>query len=98
MQVDWWSLGALLYEMLAGRPPHYSKDRNEMLKNIVGTPVPMKPYFEPVTCEFLTALLERDPVKRLGGFLEGCQDDASEIRNHPYFDGIDWYQIRFKNH
>ena len=49
MLVDWWSLGALLYEMLAGRPPHYHKDRNEMLRNIIHITVPMKPYFEPVT-------------------------------------------------
>ena len=33
--VDFYALGAFLYEMLYGVPPYYSNDRAEMFRNIL---------------------------------------------------------------
>lgn len=32
---DWWSYGALLYEMLIGAPPFYNENKKEMIKKIL---------------------------------------------------------------
>lgn len=35
VQVDWWTLGVLLYEMLSGLPPFYSENTNEMYQKVI---------------------------------------------------------------
>ena len=32
---DWWSYGALVYEMLTGLPPFYSRNRERLFQNIL---------------------------------------------------------------
>ena len=73
-EVDWWSLGALVYEMICGAPPHYSKDKRKLMRNIVETEVPFNMKISPEAKSFLRGLLTRDPKIRLGGFKEDAMD------------------------
>lgn len=90
--VDWWSLGALIYEMLSGRPPHYSKNRKQMMQDIVEKRIEMKAFFTVEAKSLLQGLLERDPSKRLGS----SEDDANELKRHPWFAKIDWEKLSKK--
>ena len=65
-----------------------------MLRDIVEKPIPMKPYFSPEATSLLKALLERDPEKRLGS----ADDDAEEIKRHPFFQSINWEDIALQRH
>lgn len=84
--VDWYSTGALTYEMLTGLPPFYTRNRDQLFDRIRGAELTYPPYLSPVAKSLLQAMLLRDPDKRLGG----GQRDAEEVKDHKFWSSVDW--------
>merc|ERR1719478_1046504 len=88
--VDWYSLGALAYEMLTGLPPFYTRDREKLFERIRRGELSYPPYITPIARSLLQSLLHQDPNRRLGG----GPHDADEVKSHPFFSGIEWIAIQ----
>lgn len=88
--VDWWTLGVLLYEMLTGLPPFYHENTDEMYRKILRDPLVFPDDMSDEASNFLTGLLTRDPNLRLGN------RGTDEIRHHPFFRSIDWTKLMRK--
>ncbi|XP_047969084.1 phototropin-2-like isoform X2 [Salvia hispanica] len=89
--IDWWALGILVYEMLYGRTPFRGKNRQKTFANILHKDLTFPSSIQ-VTLpakQLVHALLNRDPDSRLGS-----NGGANEIKEHPFFKGINWPLIR----
>lgn len=90
---DWWSFGALVYEMLCGVPPFYSKDRENLYKNIkYAQPKLDQTFLSEAARDLLSKLLIKDPSQRLGNSYGGVQ----ALKDHPWFESTNWSQIYHK--
>jgi len=87
-KVDWWGFGVFLYELVVGLPAFHNENRH-LLYESIQKEVPIIPgYLSKDLQNLLTALLEKDPLKRLG--------NAEEIKAHPWFETIDWEKMYWK--
>jgi len=87
--VDWWALGILIYEMLAGYPPFYDETSFGTYEKILSGRVAWPRYIESVAKDLIRRFLVLDRTKRLGN-MKGGSDD---VMTHKWFKTIDWDDV-----
>ncbi|KAF3923051.1 hypothetical protein ABW20_dc0104970 [Dactylellina cionopaga] len=89
-EVDWWSLGALLFDLLTGSPPFPGQNNAQILNKINKQKLKLPFYLSPDAKDLLTRLLRKEPTKRLGYKMP---QDLATIQKHRFFRKIDWKKL-----
>eukprot|EP00250_Pteridium_aquilinum_P007275 c17026_g1_i1 orf=684-2540(+) len=91
--VDWWTFGIFLFELIYGRTPFKGSCNEQTLLNIIRQELRFPEWGHANVGEHAKSLIEgllvKDPRKRLGS-IKG----AGEIKQHPFFRGVNWALIR----
>jgi len=87
-ELDWWSFGIILFEMLEGRPPFQDQNRARLLKLIVNGAFTFRHVHSRTLTSLVCELLCVQPSTRLRS--------VDLVKVHPWFAGIDWEEVRDK--
>jgi len=87
--VDWWALGVLIFECMAGFPPFFDETPLQIYQRIVRGKFDYPAHFEPLARRIITALLASDLSQRLGCMRGG----ASDVMAHAWFAKTKWQSV-----
>ncbi|MCL4127504.1 UNVERIFIED_CONTAM: hypothetical protein GTU68_026134 [Idotea baltica] len=86
--VDWWALGVLMYEMMAGQPPFEADNEDDLFESILRDDVLYPVWLSKEAVSILKGFMTKNPAKRLGCVAE--QGGEVAICSHKFFKDIDW--------
>jgi len=90
--VDWYALGVLIFEMLAGYPPFYTESTHpvHLYEKILNATVVYPNFFDPLAIDILGKFLSKDVTERYGNLKYGSKD----IFGHAWFAEVVWEKLR----
>lgn len=77
---------------MAGIPPFYTNNRQELFERIKFAGPKYPSYLSNNAKHLLENLLKKDPAKRLGS------KSADDVKNHPWFNGVNWEYLYYKKY
>ncbi|XP_035229685.1 ribosomal protein S6 kinase beta-2-like [Stegodyphus dumicola] len=92
LAADWWSFGAVMYNMLTGSPPYTAKNQKAKVEKILNKKLRFPRYVTEVAKDLMRKLLKHPYMKRLGSGPE----DAEEIKRHQFFSHVNWDDVLAK--
>ncbi|KAK3742240.1 hypothetical protein QZH41_009002 [Actinostola sp. cb2023] len=87
--VDWWALGVLMYEMMAGQPPFEAENEEDLFEAIKKDDVLYPVWLSREAVSVLKGFMTKTNTRRLGCGSMGEQS----IREHQFFRSINWEKL-----